>query len=264
MNARIDSPERKAVLAASRDLASIRAAARFNHVGMRRMRWKVQGRICFTFQPYGTPYAERGSLGRVYLSEDGTLEQGTYMGFETDTVSELTSSMDMMITIGTDISLLEPETVDPLFRVMDSISIELAAEPFIEENVRNKDTGSLEVIVTTGYIPVYTPDPEVHDEPSLEEISQIEVPGLSPLLKSWLMFSAGVLSMIGSIISGVYSAGNTYRGFTIIAILLGTAAAIILFKAIRLNDKVLEENLLSVQLSGKLDSIRPHQPRRTS
>lgn len=80
MTRRVDSPERRAALAASADLALLRQAARRNRLSIRRMRYRVGGNICFVVQEIGDHYRDWGRHGALFFDEDGSLAGGEIFG----------------------------------------------------------------------------------------------------------------------------------------------------------------------------------------
>lgn len=244
MSTRTDSPERRDALATSNDLAIIRIAARKSHVGMRRMRWRVGGRICFTFQPYGTPYSEWGSLGRVYLDEHGIVEEASYRGSIPSSAENLALALEMIVPVGTALALSEHtqaiSTVTQL-NVLDTITLDLAAEPMLEELVRDADTGELEIVITPMHLTVYEAYPDTHDE-TYEELITPGPPALSATLRSWSWCTLGFTMLMLAVALWVYC--FTYFGVA----LVGVAAALtlgalqILAFAIRMNDQALRKS----------------------
>lgn len=80
MTRRRDSDERRAALAASEDLARIKAAARHAHLSVRRQRYRVGENIVYLVQERGTPYREWGQHGALFFDEEGRLSGGVLFG----------------------------------------------------------------------------------------------------------------------------------------------------------------------------------------
>lgn len=80
MTRRRDSEERRAALAASEDLARIKAAARRARLSVRRQRYRVGAQIVYLVQERGTPYREWGQHGALFFDEDGTFSGGMLFG----------------------------------------------------------------------------------------------------------------------------------------------------------------------------------------
>lgn len=240
----VDSPERKAALAASADLAAIRAAAKVAKVGMRRLRWRVQGRICFTFQPYGTPYRDWGSLGRVYFHEDGTVAEATYHGLEVQP-DAVPFALEHVQPLGVAVTGAQPgEVVEVLLQPLDAITLELATVPQVDIPVRDPETGAIEVVHVDAYLPVLEPG-EVEDT-SLADIATL--PPWEPTVRlSWLFcaftflvgllgialvsFAAGLVEQGGSSTAGFFGIGGA-----VLALLGGWGV----ITAVRWNDRALD------------------------
>lgn len=251
MSAGKDSPERKAALRASADLKALRAAARHSHVGMRRLRWRVGGRICFTFQPYGTPYAEWGSMGRVYLDETGRLEEASYLTAVTDRVETLVELLDMTTTVGSALATLSPDKVvaTPL-DVLETITLDLAAEPVMEERVSNPGTGEVTIVVSPTYLPEY---PATLPDESFEELSEDLIHWEPTARRAWLWLGLAVAFLLGSLTSWVYGAAQGPIGLVWLAIGLFGASWLTMLHAVDLHDRATsKKDLVMVGSSGKL------------
>lgn len=173
---RVDTPERHAAIFSSEDLALVKSTARRHRMSVRRLRWRVAGRICFALQDLGDRYADWGRHGYVYLHEDGTLdvEASTIYGHQPDDAAHLARAIATDSIAGKVYLRRRPETAPPpdpisvavarrttveievsvIDGIVGDLAIEAAAVPLIvDEVIIDHATREVEIVVTETYLP---------------------------------------------------------------------------------------------------------------